>query len=162
MPAGMAMTADHAPEAQRWNEVPPRQFHMPSAVQAPVNPVAEVPGDDEFDAGAALGVDSAGSAEVLRDVAVPTAAAEVERRADAMFVAGLPFAPEGAVASEVPVRVTELEVAARAAALDEDARVAGLDEAAGADPAAPESGEEFEDDEPLPPRGKQLVPTGFA
>lgn len=37
----MGCTADHAPLAQRWKDVPPIQFHMPSVVQAPVKPPVE-------------------------------------------------------------------------------------------------------------------------
>jgi len=36
VPAAMAIGADHAPEAQRWNEEPSaEQYHSPSSVQAP-------------------------------------------------------------------------------------------------------------------------------
>ena len=35
VPAAMGMVADHRPEAQRWNAVPPMQFQAPSLVQAP-------------------------------------------------------------------------------------------------------------------------------
>lgn len=34
MPAAKAMAGDQVPEAQRWNCLPPIQFHWPSWVQA--------------------------------------------------------------------------------------------------------------------------------
>jgi hypothetical protein len=34
VPAAIDCTADHMPDAQRWNELPPMQFHAPSSVQA--------------------------------------------------------------------------------------------------------------------------------
>ena len=34
VPAAICCTADHVPLAQRWNNVPPMQFHSPSVEQA--------------------------------------------------------------------------------------------------------------------------------
>jgi hypothetical protein len=37
-PEAIGSAGDQAPLAQRWNEVPPIQFHWPSEVQEPVRP----------------------------------------------------------------------------------------------------------------------------
>lgn len=51
VPVAMACTADHSPDAQRWYESPPIQFHAPSSVHSvpaakappPLPPALEVP-----------------------------------------------------------------------------------------------------------------------
>lgn len=43
VPAAMGISADHAPDAQRWNEDPPMQFHAPSSVQGVPAANAEPP-----------------------------------------------------------------------------------------------------------------------
>jgi hypothetical protein len=68
VPAAICMVADQTPLAQRWNEVPPIQFHWPSGVQAPLRVplldeepealdelaglAAGAAGEEEMDAGA--------------------------------------------------------------------------------------------------------------
>ena len=48
VPAAMACTALHRPEAQRWNDLPPgRQAHRPSAVQDVPTVVAPFEDDEE-------------------------------------------------------------------------------------------------------------------
>lgn len=49
VPAAMGIMADHMPEAQRWNSVPPTQFHSPSGVHAV--PTAIAPEDPELEPG---------------------------------------------------------------------------------------------------------------
>jgi hypothetical protein len=122
---------------------------MPSVLQEPVKPAVVEPEDVEFEAGAALGVETAGMAEVARDVAAVAAAFEVVATTDTKVVAIVPFPPE-APTEAPPVGV----VAATAAALDVTA---------GAELAPPATVDAFEEeDEPVPPMGKQFVPTGFA
>jgi hypothetical protein len=148
VPAGIAITTDHSPEAQRWKEVPPRQFQIPSVLHGPVKPVVVDPEDDEFDEGVVIGVETAGIAEVARDETAPATAAEVVAITDANVVAIELFPPE-----------TPNEAMAVVAAV---ATASGLDVTAGAEFAGAAAVDAFEEDEPLPPIGKQLVPTGFA
>lgn len=50
VPAAICITADQTPLAQRWKEVPPMQFHIPSGLQAPLRaPLLEL---ESFDEGA--------------------------------------------------------------------------------------------------------------
>jgi len=44
VPPATCWTTLHDPEAQRWNEVPPMQFHIPSLVQGPVKAEPEPAG----------------------------------------------------------------------------------------------------------------------
>jgi hypothetical protein len=148
VPAGIAITIDHSPEAQRWKEVPLRQFHIPSVLQGPVKPTVVEPEDDEFDEGTMLGVESAGIAEVARDEAALATAAEVVATTDVKVVA-IVLPP-----LELPTEARVVGVVAAAAT--------GLDVTAGAEFAGAAAVDAFGEDEPLPPMGKQLVPTGFA
>jgi hypothetical protein len=147
VPAGMAMTTDHAPEAQRWNEVPPRQFHIPSVLQGPVKAAVVGPEDVEFEAGVAVGVENAESIDVASEVAALPASAVVVGSGDAIFVATELFP------AELPREEAAVELVAGTAVR--------LDDRAGTEFAAP-AGVGWEGDAPLPPTGKQLVPAGFA
>lgn len=85
----MGITADQAPLAQRWNDVPPMQFHAPSFEQVPVRlPAVEVeelpPAEaaegaalatgDAAEGAAAAGDDAAEGAAAAGTAAVPVAA----------------------------------------------------------------------------------------
>ena len=66
VPAAMGMTADHAPEAQRWKLEPPMQFHSPSEVQAPERPPVAPPAGGALDGtGAGAPLDEAGGAGAM-------------------------------------------------------------------------------------------------
>jgi hypothetical protein len=160
VPPGIAITVDHSPEAQRWKEVPPRQFHMPSVVQAPVKPAVVGPEVVEFDEGDPVGVETAGRMEVATEEAAPMAVAEVLVATDAKVVETAPLPPElltvGTMVGVVAATLVVLDVTAGAAF----APPAGED--AGEDEPLPPADVAFGEDAPLPPTGKQLVPTGFA
>jgi hypothetical protein len=189
VPPGIAITTDHSPDAQRWKEVPPRQFHIPSVLQAPVKAAVAEPGDEEPEEGITLGVETDGSEEVPRDDAVPAAAAEVVATTEANVVRMVVFPPRLPAANPlvgvVPATVLGLEdpltgVTADTAAAVLEAptpvyspllgeEVAGATEEAAAElppadaePAGTAPVVALEEDEPLPPIGKQFVPTGFA
>lgn len=50
VPAAICITSDQTPLAQRWKDVPPMQFHMPSGLQAPLRAPLMEP--ELFDEGA--------------------------------------------------------------------------------------------------------------
>jgi len=94
MPCGIAMEADHAPEAQRWNEEPSAAHdHAPSLVQAPpamaeVEEPEELPLEDPDDAAVAAGTGWT--------TAVEAASAGAAEEADAAPVAKTPGRTEDA------------------------------------------------------------------
>jgi hypothetical protein len=155
VPPGIAITADHSPEAQRWKDVPPRQFHIPSVLQAPVKAVAVEPEGEEPEEGVALGVETDGTEEATRDKAV-LAVAEGAATTDDNVVSEVPVPaelPTEEPPEEPPVGAalaTAVELGDPRSGATAGAELAG---AAGLDPS--------EEDEP-PPIGKQLVPIGFA
>ena len=153
VPAGIAITTDHAPDAQRWKEVPPRQFHMPSVLQGPVKvPVVE-PENEEAGDGAALGAETDASTEVAREEAVFAAAAGVVAATEATVV-GVELFPPRIPAARPPVG------AAAGAVLRLEDTIPGV--TAGAELAGAAAAVELEEAWPVAPRGKQFVPTGFA
>jgi len=100
VPAAMAMTTDHWPLAQRWYEDPPRQFHSPSAVQAPDKASeVDVVEDDELAAGAELATTEAAAADVT--AGATEVAATVAP--DAATVAKTPAEAAGAVVTAAEV-----------------------------------------------------------
>ncbi len=78
VPAAMDKTADHWPDAQRWNEVPEMQFQAPSSVQAPFCAPVAVPADGVLELGGGVAGEAAGgvTAEEAGGVAEGVAGAD--------------------------------------------------------------------------------------
>lgn len=100
VPAARLWTADHVPEAQRWNEDPLMQFHSPSFVHAEpavVAPEVVVPEASPADA-AVVGVAVSG-------VGVGVALVTVERVVEAWVAAGT--STEADTVAKIPPRLLE-------------------------------------------------------
>jgi len=129
---------------------------MPSVVQAPFKVAVVGPPDVEFEDG----VDTDGTGKMARDGA---AAVEV-----AKVVAIVPFPPAIATEEEMEGATAATVVFAAPTPvywplLAEDAVVgAAVTTGAGAELAAPAAAVALDEEEPLPPIGKQLVPAGVA
>ena len=128
VPAATDCRALHWPEAQRWNWVPPTQFHSPSSVQAVPVAMAELVPEDVPELDEVPGV-AAGEATAKVEVAAGTGATEEEDVVTGEAEGLVDPEPAGSVAKTPPEAVSGAE--------DE---VAGGDVAAGA-----------ADEEPLEP-----------